>query len=54
MQSQNTENKPLLEIKDIGKGETIVDGNQKELAIGDLGWSEEEANETYYRLLNFN
>ena len=53
MQSQNMENQLLSEIKDGGKGVTIVQETRKELAIDDLGWSEEETKETYYRLLNF-
>ena len=53
MQSQNMENQLLSEIKDGGKGVIIVQETRKELAIDDLGWSEEETKETYYRLLNF-
>ena len=53
MQSQNMENQLLSEIKDGGKGVTIVQETRKELAIDDLGWSEEETKETYYRLLSF-
>lgn len=53
MQSQNRENQLLSEIKDGGKGVTIVQETRKELAIDDLGWSEEETKETYYRLLSF-
>jgi hypothetical protein len=53
MQSQNMENQLLSEIKDGGKGVIIVQETRKELAIDDLGWSEEEIKETYYRLLSF-
>jgi hypothetical protein len=53
MQSQNIKNQPLLEVKDRGKCVTTVEETKKELAIDDLGWSEEETKETYYRLLNF-
>ncbi|OCR00627.1 hypothetical protein BCD67_11655 [Oscillatoriales cyanobacterium USR001] len=53
MQSQNIDNQLLSEIKDGGKGVTIVQETRKELAIDDLGWSEEETKETYYRLLSF-
>jgi hypothetical protein len=53
MQSAKMENQLLSEIKDGGKGAIIVQETRKELAIADLGWSEEEIKETYYRLLNF-
>ena len=53
MQSQKMENQLLSEIKDGGKGVTIVQETRKELAIDDLGWSEEEIKESYYRLLSF-
>lgn len=53
MPSQNIENPPLLEITVQGKEKAKVEKAKKELAIADLGWSEEEAQETYYRLLNF-
>jgi hypothetical protein len=53
MQSQNMENQLLSEIKDGGKGVIIVQETRKELAIDDLGWSEAETKETYYRLLSF-
>ncbi|MDF0556268.1 hypothetical protein [Kamptonema sp. UHCC 0994] len=53
MQSQNRDKQLLSEIKDGGKGVIIVQETRKELAIADLGWSEEETKETYYRLLSF-
>ncbi len=53
MQSQNIENKYFLEAKDREKSQTALEKHKKEFAIDDLGWSEEETRETYYRLLNF-
>jgi hypothetical protein len=53
MPNQNIENQPLLAITAQGKEEEKVEKAKKELAIADLGWSEEEARETYYRLLTF-
>lgn len=53
MQSQNIENKSLLEAKGREKSQTALEKHKKEFAIDDLGWSEEETRETYYRLLNF-
>lgn len=47
------ENKAFTETKNQEKVGTTVEATKKELVIEDLGWSEEETKETYYRLLNF-
>ncbi len=53
MPSQNIENKPIKEPVDKENVATKLAQNDGELLISDLGWSEAEAKETYYRLMNF-
>ena len=53
MQSKNMENKALTQANNQEKVAPTVETTKKELLIDNLGWSEEETKETYYRLLNF-
>jgi hypothetical protein len=53
MQSKNMENEALTQANNQEKVASTVETTKKELLIDNLGWSEEETKETYYRLLNF-
>lgn len=47
MQSKDIENQPIVEAVESDEN------SKKQLLIRDLGWTEAEVEETYYRLISF-